>query len=259
VSKENKPIPEKFQQYIATWKANLPDYEFMLWDFNRFDINSSQFIKEGFEARQYGFAADPMRLYALYHYGGIYLDTDVEVIKPFDESMLDTDLMMGIESTTSRWMEVGCFGAEKGHPYIKKALDYYANRPFDNSKVLPHVMYEVWQEHFANIPHSFYMPDVFTGKNFHTGLIKITPNTYTVHHYAGTWLNEAGRKYTMQRWAWFRRWGDGAVSRTLFLIFFHYRIKLQQDFFYFRQCIRKDGFFSAMKHYFKKYVLHKND
>ena len=78
------PIPKDMQMFIDGWYEKLPDYEFMLWDFNRFDIHSSQWVKEAFSKKKYAFAADYIRLYALYNYGGIYMDMDVEVLKSFD-------------------------------------------------------------------------------------------------------------------------------------------------------------------------------
>ena len=79
------PIPEKLQRCMDSWKKFLPDYEFVLWDLERFDIKTSQWVKEAFEARKYAFAADYIRLYAVYNYGGIYMDMDVEVVRPFDD------------------------------------------------------------------------------------------------------------------------------------------------------------------------------
>lgn len=77
----NDPIPADMQRYIESWKKFLPDYEFMLWNFSRFDINSSDWVKEAFKNKKYAFAADYIRLYALYNYGGIYMDMDVEVLE----------------------------------------------------------------------------------------------------------------------------------------------------------------------------------
>ena len=77
------PIPKNLEDCMKSWKKKLPDYKFMLWDFNRFDINSSIWVREAFNAKKYAFAADYIRLFALYNYGGIYMDMDVEVIKPF--------------------------------------------------------------------------------------------------------------------------------------------------------------------------------
>lgn len=88
----NDPIPEKLQEYMKSWKEKLPDYEFKLWNFDCFDINSSQWVKEAFEAKKYAFAADYIRLYAVYNYGGIYMDMDVEVIKSFNP-LLNNDYL----------------------------------------------------------------------------------------------------------------------------------------------------------------------
>jgi hypothetical protein len=241
---------------METWKKHLPDYEFMLWDRAQFDIDSSPWVKQAFEAKKYAFAADYIRLYALYHHGGIYLDSDIEVVKPFDESMLDSGLMLGIENTKTNWIEAGCFGAEKGHPFIKKALEYH-DRPFENPLVLPHMMYNVWTEHFSNVHYSFYQPEVFTAKSFHTGLITITPNTYTVHHFAGTWHNETERRNTLRRWAYFKRFGDGVLSQWIYLLFYAYPGLLRENTGYMLKNMRKDGFFFVVKRYFNKYLLRK--
>ena len=77
-------IPEKLQLCMASWKKFLPEYEFMLWDLDRFDINQILWTKQAFESKKYAFAADYIRLYAIYTYGGIYLDMDVEVLKSFN-------------------------------------------------------------------------------------------------------------------------------------------------------------------------------
>ena len=91
-----EPIPWQLQICMASWKKYLPEYEFMMWDTQRFDINSLLWTKQAFEAKKYAFAADYIRLYAVYTYGGIYLDMDVEVRHPFD-FLLDEDCMLGYE------------------------------------------------------------------------------------------------------------------------------------------------------------------
>ena len=102
----NDPIPEKLQEYMKSWKEKLPDYEFKLWNFDCFDINSSQWVKEAFEAKKYAFAADYIRLYAVYNYGGIYMDMDVEVIKSFNP-LLNNDYLLGYENQIG--IEAGIF------------------------------------------------------------------------------------------------------------------------------------------------------
>ena len=79
------PIPVEFQKYIETWKVKMPDFQLMLWNFSKFNKESSLWVKQAFDNKKYAFAADYIRLYALYEYGGFYLDMDVEVVKSFNE------------------------------------------------------------------------------------------------------------------------------------------------------------------------------
>lgn len=111
------PFPEKIQHCINSWRKVLPDYEFVLWDTKRFPLELSPWVKEAFKAKKYAFAADYIRVYAIYHYGGIYLDCDVEVIKRFDD-LLHLPYFVGEEATGDR-VEVAAFGAEKGTLWVK--------------------------------------------------------------------------------------------------------------------------------------------
>ena len=78
------PMPELALKCLNSWKVNLPDYELIVWNEDSFDITTNQYVKEAYESRKFAFVTDYVRLYALYHYGGIYMDTDVEVLKPLD-------------------------------------------------------------------------------------------------------------------------------------------------------------------------------
>jgi mannosyltransferase OCH1-like enzyme len=100
---------------MKTWEKALWDYEFILWNFDKFNIHDSLWVKQAFEAKKYAYAADYIRLYAVYNYGGIYLDMDVEVLKPFD-NLLKNEVMMAYEDK-SKAIEAGCLGAEKHSPY----------------------------------------------------------------------------------------------------------------------------------------------
>ena len=79
-----EPFPELIQECINSWKKFLPDYEIIEWNKDNFDVNISLFTKEAFDARKYAFVSDYVRLYVLYNYGGIYLDSDIKVLKSFD-------------------------------------------------------------------------------------------------------------------------------------------------------------------------------
>ena len=139
------PYPAKIEKCLASWKKFLPDYEVVLWDTKRFDLDAVPWVKQAFEAKKYAFAADYIRFYALYNYGGIYLDSDVEVLRSFDP-LLDLPYFAGAE--TAGTIEAAVLGAEKGCDWIKQCLDYYEGRSFireDGSydiRMLPEIMQE---------------------------------------------------------------------------------------------------------------------
>jgi hypothetical protein len=225
---------------MNSWKTKLHDYEFILWDSSRFDINSSIWVKEAFEAKKYAFAADFIRFYAVYNFGGIYLDTDIEIIKPFDD-LLNNKIMMAFEDSAKN-IASGCFGAEQGSFFIKRCLDYYENRPFvkaDGSYdtlPVPQIMKNVLQEYFFDM--NLYTADYFTAKA--RGVISITNNTYCVHHFAGSWLSERNQRYKYIRDKILKYLGNNTVSRCIILILIS--IKRIQDV----------GLINTVKYYYNR-------
>ncbi len=121
------PYPPEIQKCLDTWKVHLPDYEVWLWDTRRFDVSSTLWTRQAFEAKKYAFAADYIRLYALYNYGGIYLDSDVLVYKSFNP-LLHLPYFIGCDQIGA--FEAAVIGAEKGCPWVKDILDTYEGRPF---------------------------------------------------------------------------------------------------------------------------------
>ena len=187
----NDPIPKDLKKYMKSWKEKLYDYEFILWDLNRFDLNRSLWVKQAFEAKKYAFAADYIRLYAVYNYGGIYMDMDVEVIKSFND-LLRNDYILGYEA--AKGLEAGVFGAPKKAPWVKEVLEYYTSKEFAlpnglyNYTPLPIIMDEVLNADYITNKKIVPLPtDFLTAKSYKTGKITITPNTYTIHHFAGSW------------------------------------------------------------------------
>lgn len=184
----NDPIPQKLMDCMNSWKKYLPTYEFVLWDTNRFDINSTLWTKQAFAAGKYAFAADYIRLYAVYTCGGIYMDMDVEVCRPFDP-LLKKNYILGYEKNNG--IEAGIFGGEKNAQWIKKCIDYYQNRAFIKSdgtfdmRPLPQIMFETLSEE-RKIFH-IYSNEYLTAKSYETGIITVTENTYSIHHFAGSW------------------------------------------------------------------------
>lgn len=201
------PFPKNISQYLQSWTNMLPDYELMLWDLNKDHIGEKQWVKEAFEAKKYAYAADYIRVYALYHYGGIYLDTDVEVIKKFDD-LLHLPYFVGTEG--GNWIEAAILGSEKGADWLQDILPYF-DKPFIKSDgtfdmvTMPQVMntiignkrtitvanqQEILQNIDTNYNKHFYLfpEDYFSPKNMGTGAIKVTVNTYAIHHFAMSWI-----------------------------------------------------------------------
>ena len=203
------PFPELIDNCIKTWKEKLPDYEFILWDTNRFLLEDNIWVKQAFETKKYAFAADYIRLYAVHKHGGIYLDTDIEVIKNLDE-LLKLPYFIGSEGHGI--IEAGVFGAEKEANWLKDCLSHYDNRSFiqeDGSydtMTLPRIMMKQIQKRhtikeLTNLTvndldykkgKELYMfpQDFFCAKNQGTGVIEKTKNTYTVHHFAMSWVSK---------------------------------------------------------------------
>lgn len=197
----NDQYPENLKLCMETWKQKLPDYEFILWNFSRFKKSSSKWVEQAFDNKKYAFAADYIRLYAVYNYGGIYLDMDMEVLKSFDD-LLCSDLMLGYENDEKTGIEAGCFGAEKNNPIIKECLNYYNDRSFIKSDgsfdVLP--LPKIMMKMILKYP-ELKIKDryTFTCKSYQTGQISIKNNSYTIHHFAGSWTSFAQQHYDKVR------------------------------------------------------------
>lgn len=131
------PFPEKIQQCIDSWHQQMPEYEFRLWDMEAIKDINVPFLKEAIKAQKWAYAADFVRSYAVYHYGGIYLDIDVMLYNSLDRFLNDR-AFIGKETSlhfvgrmSCQYVTSHCFGAEKGHPFIKDCLDYYLGRHFE--------------------------------------------------------------------------------------------------------------------------------
>lgn len=212
----NDPIPAKLKKCMDSWKKQLPDYEFMLWNFDRFAKDRSVWVSQAFDSRKYAFAADYIRLYALYNYGGIYLDMDVEVVRPFD-SLLGLKTMLCWQKGGDG-LEVATFGAEKGSKWVKECLDYYQNREFilpDGTcsvKPLPNIVEDILrhkgyklvdcssiadakntEKQYAERNDSYVLPiltdNFFSPRSYDDATTCVTDDTYSIHHFAGTWLS----------------------------------------------------------------------
>lgn len=206
------PLPEKDKKCIESWKKYCPDYEIIRWDESNYDINKNLFMKQAYNAKKWGFVPDYARLDIIYNEGGIYLDTDVEIIKNLDP-LLDNDGFMGFEGGESVSPGLG-FGAKKGHPTIKKIMEIYENLEFikeDGTYDLtpsPILNTEKMKEMGCVINNKeqivrgikIYPTEYFCPKDYVTGKLKITNNTYTIHHYNASWMSKKQkRRYLLRK------------------------------------------------------------
>jgi len=129
----NDPQPELIKQCIASWRKNLPDFQIKLWNMDSLDFNAVAFTREALSDRRWTYMSDYVRLYALYHEGGIYLDSDVWVSGNID-ALLKNDFFTGLEMRdkehTQIYLEGAIMGACPGHPFIQKCLEFYNQRHF---------------------------------------------------------------------------------------------------------------------------------
>lgn len=195
-----KSKPKLARRCIKSWKKYLPDYTFKEWNERNFDINSNLYVKQAYEARRYAFVTDYVRLYALYHEGGIYMDTDVEVLSSFDPFLQHT-AFSGYESNSD--VTTGIMASEKNGKWVGDQLKHYDTLSFlkddgsmdltTNVLVITEYMKPLGLRQdntFQDFPGliTLYPSDYFCPKSWKTGEINLTERSVTIHHFAGSWL-----------------------------------------------------------------------
>lgn len=202
----NAPKPKSVLYCIESWKKFCPDYEIREWNESNYDFNKNLYMKQAYEAKKWGFVPDYARLDIIYEYGGIYLDTDVELIKSFDE-MLNQTAFMGFENTGDGEFFVNCgqgFGAVPHHEIIGAARNMYEHIRFlnedDSYNMLPSphyttqilkkygLMQENRDQKLSDM--MVYASDILCPKNFRTGEINISKRTISIHHFTASWMDE---------------------------------------------------------------------
>ena len=124
----HNPKSKIIKECIATWKKNLPAYQFIEWNEDNFDMHENKYIEQAYQAKKWAFVSDYIRARAIYEQGGIYLDTDVRVIDDLT-TLLKDQAFIGFENKD--YLSAAIFGAEKKHPFMQDILDYYQDRSFE--------------------------------------------------------------------------------------------------------------------------------
>lgn len=193
--------PELAVKCIESWKKYLPEYEIIEWNEDNFNLDMYPYVREAYDARKFAFVTDVVRLWAMYTYGGIYMDTDVEVLKPLD-SLLAFEAVSGFESESQ--IPTGLMACRKGFPLFKELLDEYQGLHFlrqdgtlDFTTNVTRITNICLQQGFVPngklqtvngftlLPAEYLCP-----KSWRTGKITLTKNTLCIHHFSGSWQTD---------------------------------------------------------------------
>lgn len=217
----NGEKPELAKKCIESWKKYCSDYELMEWNEQNFDISSAPlYVRQAYENKKWAFITDYVRLYAMVNYGGVYMDTDVEVIKPIDE-FLNNRAFSGFEDGIN--IPTGIMASEKDFPLFKELLAYYDNIEFinqdgtlntvtnvtiitgicENKGLLKNNKFQII-DGFAIYPEEYFCPI-----DYESGKLKKTRDTYTIHWFAGSWRSREEQE-RMEKWRKIRKF-DGII------------------------------------------------
>ena len=246
-------LGEKEKKCIESWKRIMPDYKIIRWDESNYDTNKNDFIKNAMKYKKWAFVSDYARLDIIYNYGGIYLDTDVEVIKSFDD-LLKNKSFYGFESNQFVANGLG-FGAEKNNEIVRENMDLYTNINFDinnlNSISCPKITTEILKKHGLILNNKFqqldfatvYPKDFFCPKNYSTGELKVTENTFSIHHYSMSWHSLRDKRWQLINQKLSKLFG------TKISLFITIIMKFPGSFI---TSIKKYGIINTFKIYYKK-------
>lgn len=199
-------LPDDAKKCIESWKKFFPEYEIKEWNERNFDVNCCDYVKEAYVAKKWAFVSDYARFWILYHEGGLYFDTDVEVIKDMS-NIIAQGAFMGCETDDKCNPGLG-LGANPGLGLYKEILDYYEKIHFliegnttetvvtHTSKILKSHGWvgngEIEQIEGVTI----YPPEYFCPMDYKTGKLDITPNTRSIHWYTASWQSSYSKAKT---------------------------------------------------------------
>ena len=203
----DKEKPKLFYKCLESWKKFCPDYQIIEWNESNFDFSNCKFAVDAYKAKKFGYVADFIRVNVLNDCGGIYLDTDVEIVKSFDD-LLDNDFFLSFENEV--YVETATLGSIKKHPFLQRMINYYQKREFYiNGKpdLTPHTpIFAIVLQKYYNLKLKassqlltdvenrdapkvmVYNYDYFSPINYTTKKIKTTPHTYSIHYFDASWF-----------------------------------------------------------------------
>lgn len=205
-----KPIPDEYRQYIKNWAKYLSDYEIKEWNEDNYDVNCIPFSAEAYKIGKFAYVSDYARLKILYEHGGVYLDTDVELIKSLDPILAKGGFMAFEKNTNATPFEIlnvslGLgFAVEPYHPLIKEIMTFYESHHYiypDGHKeqiTIVKITTDILKQKGLNSSDTpttidgitIYPWDYFCPVEFLSNKIEITDNTYAIHHYSASWMSQ---------------------------------------------------------------------
>lgn len=221
-------MPKLAGECIASWHKHMPDWEYRRWDKTNFDIASAPlYVRQAYEAKKFAFVSDYVRLWALEQYGGVYLDTDVEVLKSY-EPLLNDIAFIGLEESKTHLPGTCVMGCEAHCRWVKDMIALYDDKPFvrpdgtldlttnverlgkrmkneglnelKSERDKPWKRIQFLQEWGLRVyTHDYFSPITSTR------VMRRTRNTYAIHYFAGSWCNEKKKQ----------SWRDWRVTREI--------------------------------------------
>lgn len=202
------PLPKSAKKCIRSWKKYCPDYEIIRWDESNFDVNCNAYCKFCYENKKWAFLTDYIRLKVVYDNGGVYLDTDVELIKSLDD-LIKNGAYMGFQDNREIATGLG-FAAPKYHKFIGENMRYYEDLAnFTSLRACPIITTELLapyglKENDGSIQKvaemNIFPTEYLCPKNMYSGLLEKTENTYSIHHFDASWFEKAWKKNQLKRW-----------------------------------------------------------
>ncbi|WNR43808.1 glycosyltransferase family 32 protein [Paenibacillus roseipurpureus] len=220
-----KDKPDIVRRCLASWKQHLSDYQIIEWNETNLDIIAHRYTREAYAAGKFAFVSDYARVYALYHHGGIYLDTDVEVFQSFD-NLLHHETFWGFEQ--ANYIATSTIGAQKGSKLIQLFLDSYEDKPFlradgsfdslTNVAMITKMLIDLGLQadgRFQELPGigAFYPQTYFSPFDYINCQTFMTSHTYTLHHFYKSWLPPKERRKTQLKMMLARLIGGHNIAR----------------------------------------------
>ena len=218
-----KPLSELTLKCIASWEKYLPEYEIIEWNENNYDINQNQFVKEAYQNKKFAFVSDVCRLEILQKHGGVYLDTDMELLQSLN--CITDKIILGFEDI--KYVAAGLIIAPKNTVFVQNLLDHYQKKSFNKElkemtipKIITNELVNqglILNNNFQIINNmiSVYPSEFFYPLNFFTGKLIKTENSLAIHHYDSSWISKKQMRIIKSKVFLIKIFGEKIIEATI--------------------------------------------